>query len=142
MFFTLLLVTFMLSVSVSFVVVFIFKKPMAEMFQRIIQDSISSAWQKYVTFATYVVGISGGVRIYDLERYITAGNQDVEILKLTSERWTIEVYRTIIETLQSIAWMYLIVFIFALIAYVLVRGFELKNTKKSSEWDPDDGRSS
>lgn len=126
MFFTLLLVTFGLSVVVSFAVVTVFKKPLADIFQRIIQDSISSAWQKYVTFATYVVGISGGVRIYQLERYITSHNEHQKILELTAERWTIEVYRTIIETMQSIAWMYLIVFIFALIAYVIVRGFELK----------------
>lgn len=130
MFFTLLFITFALSITVSFLVVSILKKPLGEIFSRIIQDSISAAWQKYIIFATYVVGISGGVRIYDLERYITARHKDVEILQLTLERWTIEIYRTIIETLQSIAWMYLIVFIFALIAYVIVRGFEHKNTNK------------
>lgn len=130
MFFTLLFITFALSITVSFLVVSIFKKPLGEIFSRIIQDSISAAWQKYIIFATYVVGISGGVRIYDLERYIIARHKDVEILQLTLERWTIEIYRTIIETLQSIAWMYLIVFIFALIAYVIVRGFELKNANK------------
>ena len=130
MFFTLLFITFALSITVSFLVVSIFKKPLGEIFSRIIQDSISAAWQKYIIFATYVVGISGGVRIYDLERYITARHKYVEILQLTLERWTIEIYRTIIETLQSIAWMYLIVFIFALIAYVIVRGFELKNANK------------
>ncbi|MFB2776391.1 hypothetical protein [Shewanella xiamenensis] len=130
MFFTLLFITFALSITVSFLVVSIFKKPLGEIFSRIIQDSISTAWQKYIIFATYVVGISGGVRIYDLERYITARHKDVEILQLTLERWTIEIYRTIIETLQSIAWMYLIVFIFALIAYVIVRGFEHKNANK------------
>ncbi|MEL4301255.1 hypothetical protein ACE02Z_06535 [Shewanella xiamenensis] len=130
MFFTLLFITFALSITVSLLVVSIFKKPLGEIFSRIIQDSISAAWQKYIIFATYVVGISGGVRIYDLERYITARHKDVEILQLTLERWTIEIYRTIIETLQSIAWMYLIVFIFSLIAYVIVRGFEHKNTNK------------
>ncbi|MGI2206732.1 hypothetical protein ACROAD_00460 [Shewanella baltica] len=130
MFFTLLFITFAISITVSFLVASIFKKPLGEIFSRIIQDSISAAWQKYIIFATYVVGISGGVRIYDLERYITARHKDVEILQLTLERWTIEIYRTIIETLQSIAWMYLIVFIFALIAYVIVRGFELKNANK------------
>jgi len=131
MFFTLLIVTFALSVSVSFGVVMLFKKPIGEIFHRIIKDPISVAWQKYIIFATYVVGISGGVRIYQLERYISARHKDVEILELTIERWTIEVYRTIIETMQSIAWMYLVIFIFALIAYVIVRGFELKNTGKS-----------
>jgi len=54
------------------------------------------------------------------------------------ERWTIEIYRTIIETMQSITWMYLIVFIFALIAYVIVRSFELKNTNKSPADASDD----
>ncbi|MEQ5803049.1 hypothetical protein [Halomonas sp. H10-9-1] len=139
MFFTLLFVTFSLSVFVSFMVVCVFKSPVREIFDRIIQDAISAAWQKYVIFATYVVGISGGVRIYDLERYITAIHKDAEILELTSERWIIEIYRTIIETLQSIAWMYLVVFIFALIAYVIVRGFELKSANKSSKKNAEDG---
>lgn len=130
MFFTLLLITFALSVVVSFIAVLLFKKPLTEMFQRIIQDTISTTWVKYITFATYVVGISGGVRIYQLERYITAQTNQ-KILELTAERWTIEIYRTIIETLQAIAWMYLVVFIFALIAYVIVRGFELKNAVQS-----------
>lgn len=133
MFFTLLLVTFGLAIAVSFAVVQIFKKPIGDIFQRIIKDEISKAWQKYITFATYVVGISGGVRIYQLEQYISARHKDVEVLELTVERWTIEVYRTIIETLQSIAWMYLVIFVFTLIAYVIVRGFELRNAYKASK---------
>jgi len=132
MFFTLLLVTFTLSIAVSFGVVKTFDKPIAAIFNRIIQNQISSVWQKYIKFAAYVVGISGGVRIYQLERYISAPHKDTEVLVLNSERWTLEVYRTIIETLQSLAWMYLVVFIFALIAYVIVRGLELKNNKSSN----------
>lgn len=129
MFYTLLIVTFLLASAVSFFVVRTFDKPVALIFSRIIQDSISSVWQKYVTFAAYVVGISGGVRIYQLERYISAPHKDNEALVLNSERWTLEVYRTIIETLQSLAWLYLFVFIVALIAYVIVRSFELKHSK-------------
>lgn len=44
---------------------------------------------------------------------------------------TYEVYRTVVETMLSIAWVYLVIFIFTLIAYVIVRGFEFKNTDKS-----------
>ncbi len=133
MFFTLLFVTFTLSIAVSFGVVKTFDKPVASIFKRIIQDQIAVVWQKYITFAAYVVGISGGVRIYQLERYISAPHKDTEVLVLNSERWTLEVYRTIIETLQSLAWMYLVVFIFALIAYVIVRGFELKHQNHSTD---------
>ena len=133
MFFTLLFVTFALAIVVSFGVVRTFDKAIAAIFHRIIQDEIAGVWQKYIKFAAYVVGISGGVRIHQLERYISARHKDTEVLVLNSERWTLEVYRTIIETLQSLAWMYLVVFIFTLIAYVIVRGFELKHAKKESE---------
>lgn len=129
MFFTLLLVTFTLAILVSFGVVRTFDKPIEAIFVRIIQDPISHVWQKYIKFAAYVVGISGGVRIYQLERYISAPEKETEVLLLDAQRWTLEVYRTIIETLQSLAWMYLVVFIFALIAYVIIRGFELKRNK-------------
>jgi hypothetical protein len=47
-------------------------------------------------------------------------------LQLTTERWGLEIYRTIIETLLSIAWMLLIVFVVTLIAYVIVRGREVR----------------
>jgi len=113
----------------SFGVARVFRQPIGDILRRIIKDDVSGAWQKYISFATYVVGISGGVRIYQLEQYVNPalrGPQAVEILELTAERWTIEVYRTVIGTLQSIAWMYLVVFLFALIAYVIVRGFEWK----------------
>lgn len=129
MFFTLLLVTFVLAVAVSYGVVRTFDKPVGAIFRRVIQDEISDIWQRYVRFASYVVGISGGVRIYQLEQYISARHKDAEVLELNAERWTLEVYRTVIETLQSLAWMYLVVFIFVLIAYVIVRGFELRRAK-------------
>jgi hypothetical protein len=127
MFFTLLIVTFVIALAVSFGVVRLFDKPIGAILHRIVAEELSGAWHKYIKFAAYVVGISGGVRIHQLERYISAPHADAEILTLNAERWTLEVYRTVIETLQSIAWMFLVVFIFALVAYVLVRGFELKH---------------
>jgi len=126
MFFSLLMATFLLAAAVSYGVVRLFDKPIAAILSRIIRDDISSAWHRYITFAAFVVGISGGVRIHELERYISAPHKDATVLVLNSQRWTLEIYRTVIETLQSIAWMYLVVFVFALIAYVIVKGFEHK----------------
>ena len=73
-----------------------------------------------------MVGISAGVRIRELERYISAPDKDEEILVLNAKRWTLEIYRTVIETLQGIAWMLLLVFVVALVACVLARGFEFR----------------
>ena len=124
MFFTLLATTFALASLVSFLAVRFFDRPIGAIFERIIGDEISLAWHRYVKFAAYVVGVSGGVRIYNLERYINASDlhpEEQKVLELTSERWVLKLYRTIIETLQSIAFMLLIVFVATLIAYVLVR---------------------
>lgn len=77
-------------------------------------------------FAIYVVGISGGVRIWDLEKYITPAKTGDALLELTSDRWVLEIYRTIIGTLESNAWMLLVFFVFALLAYVIVKGLELR----------------
>ena len=56
------------------------------------------------------------------------------MLVLNWERWTLDIYSTIIQTLQSIAWMLLVFFTVALIAYVLVRIFELRRAGgKTSE---------
>ncbi len=124
MFYALLVTTFLLASLVSFLAVRFFDRPIGAILERIIGDDISSAWHRYIKFAAYVVGVSGGVRIYSLERYINAPDvrgEESTILELTGERWVLEIYRTIIETLQSIAWMLLVVFIATLIAYVLVR---------------------
>lgn len=132
MFITLLAVTFLISAAVSSIVVRIFGKPIDGILQRIIADPISQAWVKYVKFAVYVVGISSGVRIFELERYITPGQfKDAQVLILTRDRWVLEVYRTIIESLQGIAWLLLVFFAVALVAFVIVRVFELRKAKSS-----------
>ncbi len=131
MFFTLLAVTFLIALAVSYGVIRLFDRPINAILGRIVAEEFSGTWHRFVKFAAYVVGISGGVRIRELERYISAPEMEVEILVLTAERWTLEVYRTLIGTLQSLAWMLLVVFIVALLAYVLVRGFELRHTART-----------
>ena len=135
MFFLLLLVTLFTATLVAFIAARVFDKPITKILDRIIHDDIANAWAKYLKFAIYVVGISGGVRIHQLERYITAGYDKDAPIALTRERWVLEIYRTIIESLQAIAWMLLLFFIFALIAYVIVRIFEARQTSKSGKTD-------
>lgn len=138
MFITLLAVTFLVAATTSFVAARMFTQPVRGILDRIVSEEIGAAWHRYITFAIYVVGISGGVRIYALEQYIfprvdPAPGADVprelQPVLLTADRWTLEVYRTIIEALQSIAWMLLVFFLVALIAFVVVRGFELRNAR-------------
>ena len=132
MFYTLLAVTFVISVLMSFIVAAIFSKPIRAMLQRIIQDEISAAWEKYLRFAIYVVGISSGVRVLDLEKYITPNARDGKLIELTQERWVLEIYRSVISALQGTVMLLLAFFIFALLAFVIVRAFELKKAKPNA----------
>lgn len=133
MFLTLLLVTFIIALLVSFIIVKIFHNSLNSILNRLIESSISNAWLRYLKFAIYVVGISSGVRIWQLEKYITPQDSEgAQIIVLNAERWILEVYRTIIGSLQGIAWLLLVFFVFALIAYVVVRLTEFKRGGQKS----------
>ena len=134
MFFLLLLITFLLALAVSLTVNKAFSKPLISILDRVIADEISAAWHKYLQFAIIVVGVSSGVRIHQLERYITPmmyREKGDTILALTTDRWVLELYRTLIGTLQGIAWLLLVFFIFALIAFVIVRLSEMRRDQTS-----------
>jgi hypothetical protein len=136
MFVTLLLVTFIISLIVSTIVVIFFNKPIHAILNRVLMDDVSQAWARYLYFAIFVVGVSCGVRIWELEKYITArpiGVNEAPVPELTQDRWILEVYRTIIESLQGIAWLLLVFFVIALLAFVVVRVVELVRSSASPE---------
>lgn len=127
----LLLATLVIAVAVAFIVARLFHGSIAAILRRIVGDELGGAWQRYVTFAIYVVGVSGGVRVWALEKYVNPRGKDAAPIVLNAERWTLEVYRTVIGTLQSTAWMLLVFFVAALVAYVVLRGFELRRSTPS-----------
>jgi hypothetical protein len=135
MFLFLLFATFVAAAVVSFAVMWLFTKPIDSVLRRIIADEISAAWSKYMKFAILVVGVSSGVQLRDLEKYInpTLGGREVQTAgSLSFDRWIFELYRAGIETLQGIAWMLLVFFVFALIAYVIVRIGEMRSEATSA----------
>ncbi len=126
MFLTLLLATFSLAILVSVLVALFFRRPLHRILDRLVAGDLSSAWLRYLLFAVVVVGVGGGVRIGSLRRYIEPTADGQAPLVLNTDRWTLELYQTVIGTLQSVAWMLLVFFVFALIAYVIVRGLEAR----------------
>ncbi|MCL4465269.1 MAG: hypothetical protein M1401_03075 [Chloroflexi bacterium] len=120
----LLVATFVVSLAVATLVVVLFTRPISGILRQIVGEDIARAWLRYLQFALFVMGIGGGVRVYDLERYISPQGPGQTTLELTSDRWVLEIYQTIIGTLQSTATVLLVFFVFALIAYVIVRALE------------------
>lgn len=121
MFITLLLVTVLAALLVSFLAAKLFSKPIDSILFRIVNDNISSAWGKFIRFAIIILGVSEGVKIWELENYISDSGYSQA---LTTEKWILHLYRTVIESLQSIAILLMIFFVFSLIAYSIVRIME------------------
>ena len=136
MFLTLLLVTFSIALLVSFIVARLFSASIRRILDRVVAPDLAGAWHRYLIFALYVVGVSGGVRLWSLEQYVNPRDPAIAPLVLTRDRWTLEVYRTVIATLQSTAWMLLVAFVFLLIAYVVTRGLELRATRHAEPRAP------
>lgn len=130
----LLVVTFAVSLLVCFITSRLFNHSLDTILNRLIPEDISQSWLRYLNFAIYVVGISSGVRVYQLQQYFTpqfTGEKvEAAVTALTPERWALEIYSTIIGTLSGIAWMLLVFFVIALVAYVIVRIFEAKKNKE------------
>lgn len=136
MFLTLLVVTFAIAAVVSLLVARAFRAPIRQILSRLVSSELSAAWQRYITFAIFVVGLSGGVPIYSLEQYINPRGERMPPLVLDRDRWVLEVYRAVIETLKSIAWMLLVFFLVALVAYVILRGLELRAARQREATSP------
>lgn len=131
MFIKLLLVTFAVAAVMATGAALLFVRPIGKILARLVSDELAPVWRRYILFAIYVVGISGGVRVWEIDRYVTP-DKDGKLLVLTSDRWVVEIYKTIMGALQSVAWMLLIFFLFALVAYVVVRGFEMRRSERAA----------
>ncbi|HKQ19743.1 MAG TPA: hypothetical protein VJW75_08355 [Candidatus Eisenbacteria bacterium] len=133
MFFALLGVTLAVALLTSAIVVFFFKRPIRQILDRIIGEEIAEGWQRFLLFAIYVVGISSGVQIWKLEQYLhppdVRGPEGAERVPLTLDAASmgLEVYRTIVQVLQGIAWALLVFFVVALVAFAIIRRGEAKH---------------
>ncbi|HEU4335487.1 MAG TPA: hypothetical protein VFT32_13410 [Candidatus Eisenbacteria bacterium] len=130
MFLLLLATTLGVALLTSGIVVFFFKKPIRQILDRIIGESIAEGWQRFLLFAIYVVGVSSGVQIWKLEQYVHPQPMGPEgasrVLALDGPSIGLEIYRTIIQVLQGIAWALLVFFVVALIAFAIIRRAETK----------------
>ena len=133
MFLALLLVSLAVAALVALALVRVFRKPIGRILQRLIGEDIFTEWGRYLAFAIFVVGVSGGVQVWKLERYVSPEGPDQKLLELTPDRWVLEIYRTIIGTLQSVAWLLLCFFLVALIAFVIIKGREIRRHVKADE---------
>lgn len=129
MFYAVFFLSLLVSVITSILAVRFFNDAVSRILARIVGDELAIAWRKYMSFAMVVVGVSGGVRVNDLERF-APGRDEVT---LDGVRWTIQLYRTAIDTLSQIAWVLLLFFLCAMVAYVIMRVVEARHAQRDSD---------
>jgi hypothetical protein len=111
---------------VCYIVSFVFTDPINKIIKRIISEDIYTAWAKYIQFAIFVVGISSGVRIWELERYMVSLNEANSAFSINFNRFFLEIYRTVLGSLQGIAWLLFVFFLVSLIAFIIIKVFSEK----------------
>ena len=119
------IVSFVTAGLVSFVVASVCETPLSILIRRIIQNDTSCIFTRYVRYATYLVGISYGVRVDPLSSELKAHILErLPNLRLPDFpewwMWLIGIMTIIMQSLTAIASMYLVFFIFGLIAYITV----------------------
>ncbi|SCK14847.1 hypothetical protein [Vogesella sp. LIG4] len=119
MFYALLIVTLSVALVTSLLVARFFNDAITKILSRIIGPELTDAWRKYMTFAIVVVGVSGGVNMWEIQKYLQNGRE--QTMELNGPRWVIEIYRTAIDTLSQISWVMLLFFLCAMVAYVIMR---------------------
>jgi hypothetical protein len=137
MFLALLLLTLVVALLTSGIVVAVFRKPIRQILDRIIGTELAPAWQRFLMFAIFVVGVSSGVQIWKLEQYVRVETMGPDApvrppLVLNAESIGLEVYRTILQVLQGISWALLAFFVVALAAFVFLRRGETHRGERSA----------
>lgn len=126
MLFVLLISTFFSALVVAILVSIFFKKPLAAILKKLIEDDIYESWLKYMIFAIYVVSISSGVNLWKIERYLYPSSSGEVVYEITGSSIAFEMYRSVINSLTSLAWLLLTFYIVALIIFVIKRIFDNK----------------
>ncbi|WP_174873556.1 hypothetical protein [Vogesella oryzae] len=131
MFYALLVVTLAVALATSLLVARFFSDAITKILNRIIGPELTDAWRKYMSFAIVVVGVSGGVNMWEIQKYLQNGRE--QTMELNGPRWVVEIYRTAIDTLSQISWVMLLFFLCAMVAYVIMRVAESNRSSRQQQ---------
>jgi hypothetical protein len=139
MFVLLFLASFVLALALSLVIASISRDAIDSILRRFVaDDAVRAGFEKYIRFGIVVAGIVGGTRVRALQEYIAASSWNKTALEaaLTQEVWVMEMYRTIVGTLEGLVLLLLICILLAFVVPAVIRmlkGEQQEAPKKSPE---------
>jgi hypothetical protein len=116
--------SFVLALALSATIAWLSREAIDTILRRFVVDPVvRHGFEKYIRFATVVVGISSGTRVKPLQEYISAPEWNKPALQaaLTQEFWTLELYRTVLGALEGVAGLLLLCIFLALVAPAVLR---------------------
>src|SRR5690606_3760608 len=119
-FYALFFVQLGVALAASLAAAVLFDRATGAVFVRAFGEEVGRGWRWLVRFAVLVVGVSSGVRLYELERYAEEGRAP----RLNGAEWLLEVYRAAVGALESVVWALLLFFLVILFIALLGRRAE------------------
>ncbi len=112
----------LLALGVSYGVARLASEVIDAVLQRFVSRQVGEAFTKYLGFAIVVVGIASRSRVRLLEDFMGAPayNRDTLNAQLTQELWVVAMYHTIVDSLEGIAWLFVIVGLILLAALIII----------------------
>ncbi|MCM2358928.1 MAG: hypothetical protein NDI77_12320 [Geobacteraceae bacterium] len=111
MFIMLLVVNLSIALIICLATAAVFRKMLAGYLRNYCSEEGSSIWVKFMSFLLCIIGITAGTRIWEVERYLVNGRT----VELSREQMALEMYKTLIATLQICA---LMLFVFLTCAWI------------------------
>lgn len=142
MFLALFAASFLLSLMISALLVWLFSKPIDDFLYRFIIDPmIVTAWSKYVRFAIIAVGVSTGTQVAPFQDYVSAPGYSKAAIaaQVTQEFWALQLYRTVASTLIGLAWLMLAFCIMTVIAKMIIKPVSRNETRAIEEQERSSG---
>jgi hypothetical protein len=142
MYLALFAASFLLSLIISVVLVWLFTKPIEDFLHRFIIDPmICSVWSKYLRFAVVAVGVSTGTRVETFRDYVAAPSYSKGALaaQVTQEFWALELYHTAVGTAIGLTWLLLAFCVMTVVAKMIIKPVERNETRGVEEQERNAG---
>lgn len=114
MFITLLLVNLGASLLICLLTVLIFRLPLTRLLEQRCSAAAAAVWVKFILFLVFVIGTTVGTRIWEIEHYADPKAP----APISQDVLALEVYKTVISTLQVSAVLLVVLLTVVGLAYL------------------------
>ena len=124
MFITLLIANILASLLTTAAVLGFLNRSIRGMLVRIVGEPAAPYWRRFTLVALGISGFTRGVELDRLALYMPRGGGKPPIFASDAQAWVYELVTVVTRTLEGLAWATTPIFVAALVAFVVVRGFE------------------